>query len=66
MIDRFGNTLSVGDTVVYFSTGYAPTARVGMIIEFARGSVKIKTTSHREVLRSAGSLIHYTGIANGL
>lgn len=66
MIDKFGNTLEVGDTVIYFATGYNQTARVGMIIAMGQGSVTVKTTSRREILRSPHTLIHYTGIAHGL
>lgn len=66
LIDKFGNTLAVGDTVVYFSTGYSQTARIGLILAFTQGSVRLRTDGRREITRSAGSLIHYTGIANGI
>lgn len=65
MIDKFGNTLAIGDTVVYFLTGYSPTAHIGLIIKMG-SLVTLRSDKGREIRRSPHTLIHYTGIAHGL
>jgi len=61
MKDKFGNPLAVGDTVVYFSTDIAKTARVGIILSVDGGSLTLKTQADREITRGPSNVIHYTG-----
>lgn len=62
MKDKFGNPLSVGDTVIYFSTDMYHNAHVGLILEMDGGQVKLRSEKGREIKRGPSTLIHYTGI----
>lgn len=63
MLDKFGNPLKEGDTVIYFSTNLYHTAHIGIYLEVVPGKgAKLLSEKRREIYRLANTLISYTGI----
>lgn len=62
MKDKFGNPLSLGDTVIYFSTDLYHSAHVGLILEITEVQATLRSEKGREIKRLPSTLIHYTGL----
>lgn len=63
MKDRFGNPLKEGNSVIYFSSSYSPTAHIGSIIEAVEGrGVKLFSDKGNPIHRAPHTLIIYKGI----
>lgn len=62
MQDRFGNTLHVNRTVIYFSTNMYNTVHLGVVLDLSDGRVKLRSDKGREIHRPANTLIVYTGV----
>lgn len=63
MLDRYGNTLHEGRTVIYFSTNLYNTCHVGVVLGHTPGKgVKLLSEKKREIHRPANTLIVYTGL----